>query len=53
MAKTYQLKALWSLLPLEVASAPVLATLDAYGGAGHNSPRLEMPVRLSIEKLAP
>lgn len=32
MAKTYQLKALWPLLPFEVAAAPLLATLDAYGG---------------------
>jgi hypothetical protein len=32
MAKTYPLKALWPLLPFEVAAAPLLATLDAYGG---------------------
>jgi hypothetical protein len=32
MAKTYPLKALWPLLPFEVAPAPLLATLDAYGG---------------------
>ncbi len=30
--KTYQLKALWPLLNLQKASAPLLATLDAYGG---------------------
>lgn len=33
MAKTYPLKALWPLLPFEVAPAPLQATLDAYGGA--------------------
>lgn len=32
MAKTYLLKALWPLLPFEVAPAPLQATLDAYGG---------------------
>ncbi len=32
MAKTYPLKALWPLLPFEVAPAPLQATLDAYGG---------------------
>jgi hypothetical protein len=32
VAKTYPLKALWPLLPFEVAAAPLLATLDAYGG---------------------
>lgn len=32
MAKTYQLKALWPLLQFETAAAPLLATLDAYGG---------------------
>lgn len=32
MVKTYPLKALWPLLPFEVAAAPLLATLDAYGG---------------------
>ncbi|OIN90407.1 MAG: hypothetical protein AUJ20_14745 [Comamonadaceae bacterium CG1_02_60_18] len=32
MAKTYQLKALWPLLAFETAPAPLLATLDAYGG---------------------
>lgn len=32
MAKTYPLKALWPLLPFKVAPAPLLATLDAYGG---------------------
>ncbi len=32
MAKTYQFKALWPLLPFEVAAAPLLATLDAYDG---------------------
>jgi hypothetical protein len=32
MAKTYPLKALWPLLRFEVAAAPLLATLDAYGG---------------------
>lgn len=32
MAKTYPLKALWPLLPFEVTTAPLLATLDAYGG---------------------
>ena len=31
MAKTYPLKALWPLLPFEVAPAPMQATLDAYG----------------------
>ncbi len=30
--KTYQLKALWPLLEFETAKAPLLATLDAYGG---------------------
>jgi len=30
--KTYQLKALWPLLQFETAKAPLLATLDAYGG---------------------
>lgn len=32
MVKTYQLKALWPLLQFETAAAPLLATLDAYGG---------------------
>jgi hypothetical protein len=32
MAKAYPLKALWPLLPFEVATAPLLATLDVYGG---------------------
>ncbi|MDH4451277.1 MAG: hypothetical protein QE265_11920 [Rhodoferax sp.] len=31
MAKTYPLKALWPLLPFEVAGAPLLATLETYG----------------------
>lgn len=30
--KTYQLKALWPLLEFETAKAPLIATLDAYGG---------------------
>lgn len=32
MVKTYQLKDLWSLLPLERANPPLTATLDAFGG---------------------
>ena len=33
MAKTYLLKALWPLLPFEVAPAPLQAALDGYGDA--------------------
>lgn len=32
MVKTYQLKALWPLLPLEVANPPLHATWEAFGG---------------------